>query len=95
MEDLTKANEKSTDLGHINPLMVRNEPGPPLNLNGFRLQAICRPLDPRKKLSPEALCAPVLLDNVEVMLSLAGLEEAQHINRSAIRCELRRPWAFE
>lgn len=98
LEDLTKANEKSTDLtglGHINPLMVRDEPGLPLNLDGVRLQAICRPSDPRKKLSPETLCAPVLLDNVEVMVSLAGVEEAQDINRSAVRCELRTAWAFE
>lgn len=98
MEDLTKANEKSTDLtdlGHINPLMVRDEPGLPLNLDCVRLQVICCPSDPRKKLSPEALCALVLLVNVEMMLSLAGVEEAQDINRSAIRCELRRVWAFE
>ena len=98
MEDLTKANEKSadlTDLGHINPLMVRDEPGLPLNLDCVRLQVICCPSDPRKKLSPEALCALVLLVNAEMMLSLAGVEEAQDINRSAIRCELRRVWAFE
>lgn len=74
--------------------MVRGQAWLPLNLDGNRLQVICRPSDPRKKPSPEALCALVLQSNVEMMLSLAGVEEAQDINRSAIRCELRRVWAL-